>query len=123
MGWLTAGVVAGNLFLWTGCASAPSPAPVATLAVRNLTDYEWQLSIAPEAGGEAMVTKLAARQTVPLVLAGGDYVIKQTVVRNEGGAPLDRDLLVRLEAGQTYDWPLVTLLSEVDDPVASGFVP
>lgn len=110
------GAVTLIVFLLVGCATVqpPVPTPMAHLAVRNLTDYEWRLSIEAK-GGAVAVTRVAARQSVTLDMAGGEYVIEQRALTPAAGPNLARHLPMQLVAGETYDWVLVTLWSELND--------
>lgn len=102
VGWLAA----------AGCASStvvPESRPVARLLVENLTDYAWRISVTATAGPEASTAEVPARGFVEVMLGGGDYVIEQAA--RGAGADLTRRLPARLEAGQSYQWRLGTLLS------------
>ena len=101
-----------------GCAS-PAPPPPATAAqavtrliVSNQTNYDWHLTVARPSGAEKSETDVAARATVTLSLAGGDYVIEQTAAGVEGAAALSRRVPVHLVPGRTYHWRIDTLLSD-----------
>jgi len=102
-GWLAA----------AGCASSsvvPEPPRVARLLVENLTDYAWRITVIAAAGPEAGAAEVPARGFAEVAVGGGDYVIEQTA--RGAGAELSRRLSARLEAGQTYQWRLGTLLSD-----------
>lgn len=116
LGLIGIGLVLGLAFL-AGCSAMPEAGAtrLARLVVHNLTDYEWRVTVTPAGGGIPVVTNLAARQTVALTLAGGDYRLEQRAMKT--GADLQRHVPVTVAAGQTYDWPLVTLLS---DPEVRG---
>ena len=102
-----------------GCAT-PTPTPVAVkvppqlahLVVLNLTDYEWQISIAGTASEKINDFKLEARASRTLDIPGGDYVIKQTVLSEGAAKELSREIPAKFDPGQVYRWRLVTLLSE-----------
>ena len=112
------GVVLGWGLLIGGCAA---PAPVASktqaeskahLVVINLTDYEWHIAVARPSGESMADFHLKPRASSSVDFAAGDCVIDQTALA-EGAAPeLSRKIPMKLEAGQTYRWRLVTLLSE-----------
>ena len=82
------------------------------LVVANLTDYEWNLVIAPAAGGEGRASRVPPRESLKIDLAGGDYLIDQSAVPAGAAPELSRRLPIRLEAGRTYRWRLGTLLSD-----------
>lgn len=102
-----------------GCATPPiavAPAPVAArLAVVNLTPYAWRIAVAPAAGGEARVVRIEPRGTAELELPGGDYRIEQAILASAEQPEATRRFPARLDAGQTYRWPLATLMSEAED--------
>ncbi|MDI1249124.1 MAG: hypothetical protein PSV13_09700 [Lacunisphaera sp.] len=104
-----------------GCTSpAPAPGPAAAaaaaaeshLVVTNLTDYEWNLVIAPAAGGEGRTSRVPPRGSLTIDLAGGDYLIDQSALPAGAAPELSRRLPVRLAAGKAYRWRLGTLLSD-----------
>ena len=115
-GWAALGGL-GWCLATAGCIS-PRPPPaaippvVARLLVENLTDYEWHIAVAAAIGPETREARVAARSSIEVTLAGGDYVIEQTVVTGIAGGGLARRLPARLEPGQTYRWRLGTLLSD-----------
>lgn len=103
LGWLAA----------AGCASStvvPESRPVARLLVENLTDYAWRITVTAAAGPESSTAEVPARGFAEVALSGGDYVIEQAA--RGPGADLSRRLPARLEAGQSYQWRLGTLLSD-----------
>jgi hypothetical protein len=89
----------------------PSPAH---LLVINHTNYAWHIVIRQSSGEPAHDSRLESRGTVAMNLPGGDYVIEQTVLSEKASPELSRKISARLEAGKTYRWRLVTLLSEPD---------
>jgi hypothetical protein len=102
-----------------GCAMVRPPtvtalpaARGARLVIENLTDYEWRIAVAATAGTETLASRVSARSSAEINLAGGDYVIEQTVVAENAGTELTRRLPAQLAPGQTYRWRLVTLLSD-----------
>jgi hypothetical protein len=112
-----------GLFL-AGC-SAPSPAPLsrestpAHLTIINQTDYEWRIVIARSSGELAHDSRLQSRASLTVDLAGGDYVIEQTVLSENASPGLSRKISARLDSGQAYRWRLATLLSEPADNAVS----
>ena len=105
------------VFLLAGCA-APDLTPVkapplpAHLVVINETDYEWRLTIHRVSGESVRELRVLARASETIDVAGGDYVIEQTMLPTAGAPELSRTIPSRLEPGQTYRWRLATLLSE-----------
>ena len=105
------------LLLPGGCA-APQVAvekplsPAAHLVVLNLSDYEWHISIARSFGESAADFHLNARASRTIELAAGTYSIEQTALSLGTAPEMSRKIPATLEAGQTYRWRLVTLLSE-----------
>lgn len=106
------------LLLLCGCV-APSPvvvekplSPPAHLVVLNLTDYEWHIAIVHSSGGSAADFHLESRGSHSVDLAGGNYSIEQTALSQGAALELTRKIPASLDAGQTYRWRLVTLLSE-----------
>jgi hypothetical protein len=102
-----------------GCASRVStegkpPPAVARLEIDNRTDYEWHIAVVAVKGGEAHSSRVRARGAFVLNLAGGEYVIEQTVTG--AGPELARRLPALLVAGQTYRWRLATLRFEANRP-------
>jgi hypothetical protein len=105
------------VFLLPGCAApelAPvkAPPPPAHLVVINQTDYEWRLVINRPPGDSMMDIRVLARASQTIDLAGGDYVIEQTMLPKTNAPELSREISSRLESGQTYRWRLATLLSD-----------
>lgn len=102
---------------WGGCASAPTvavtaPNHAAQIAIANLTDYAWNVTARPAAGGKALVWPVAPRGSVEIELAGGDYIFEQAIVG--GSAPVaaaKREFPIRFEPAERYEWSLSTLLS------------
>ncbi|HEY4248946.1 MAG TPA: hypothetical protein VGM64_19130 [Lacunisphaera sp.] len=105
------------VFLLAGCAApdlAPvkTPAPPAHLVVINQTDYEWRVTVHRVSGESVRELRVLARASETIDVAGGDYVIEQTMLPTAGAPELSRAIPSRLEPGQTYRWRLATLLSE-----------
>jgi len=110
-----AATLAGSLF-WAGCTksappSGPAPSP-AHLTVINLTDYEWRIVVSRPTGAFHKDARLQRRATVTLEVPGGDYVVEQIALVESTGPDLTRIFPIKLESGQTYRWPIATLLSD-----------
>ena len=118
---LTCLLLAAFLGGLAGC-TAPAPTPgskvaaASHLVVTNLTDYAWNLVIAPAAGGERRTSRVPPRGSLTIDLAGGDYLIDQSALPVGAAPELSRRLPVRLAAGKTYRWRLGTLLSDATGP-------
>lgn len=109
-----------------GCTTvAPSPPAAATpptvthLVIINQTSYVWHIAIASTAGKETSEATVSPQTTLQVDLAGGDYLIEQTVTSAPAAPGLTRRIPAHLKPGQTYRWRLDTLLS-AGDPAATG---
>jgi hypothetical protein len=103
-----------------GCAVAPTPvvtppAAKAHLSIVNLTNYAWRLALTAPQDGKARDVRVEPRRSVELELAGGDYQIEQAMLTSPDSPESVRRFPVRLDAGQTYRWPLATLLAGAED--------
>lgn len=116
------GLLIGIGLALAGCASTGTVAPpapaTAHLSVVNQTPYAWQIAVAGLQGGSARSLRVAARGTVELDLPGDNYSIEQTMLVEAGRPGTTRSLVTRLDAGQTYQWPLATLMSAPGDEEA-----
>ena len=103
-----------------GCAAAPTPvvtpaAAKAHLSIVNLTNYAWRLALTVPRGGGARDVRVEPHRSIELELAGGDYQIEQTMLTSPDSPESVRRFPARLDAGQTYRWPLATLLAGAED--------
>lgn len=110
-------LVAALVFLLPGCAApelatVEAPPPPAHLVVINQTDYEWRLVINRPPGESMTDIRVLARASQTIDLAGGDYMIEQTMLPPTPAPELRREIFSRLAPGKTYRWRLATLLSE-----------
>ena len=108
---------------WAGCVSlqptAPMPAPVARVAVANLTDYTWEIAVrAPT--GEPRAERLSPRAIAQWNLAEGDYIIEQRLVSGATASEGVRSFSARFVAGVDYKWSLATLQSSVEAETSSS---
>ena len=116
----------GLLLFLVGCRPHPDSAPAAgadsaTVAVVNLSDFEWRIVVTAQRGGLTRTAQLAPRAACDLVVPAGDYLIEQTLLAPEAGADATRRFPLRVAAGKKYRWPLATLLSaDADDLPAAG---
>ncbi len=116
-----------GLFFWMRCTRANALLPVggtvsakvgaAHLTMQNGSPCEWQIVFTSEVGGERQSWKLALDQSLALDLAGGDYAVEQTMLMDDAGPDATRRFLLHLDAGETYRWRLITLLSGAAEDV------
>jgi hypothetical protein len=117
-----------GLFLAVRCKQAvPSSATstalgskqIAHLNVLNVSNCEWQIVIAPVAGGEKCKWKLPLAKSLDVELVAGDYEVEQTMVIANPSPDSTRRFSMHLVAGENYRWRLVTLLSNASEPKGS----
>jgi hypothetical protein len=119
------GMVAAGLLLGVaGCMSALPPsgasaAPTTHLVIVNRSDCEWRIRLVPPGDAGVRTYHLPARATQAVDLVAGQCVIEQTMLTPNPGPEATRRFDMNLEAGQAYQWPLVTLLSAPAQPDAS----
>jgi hypothetical protein len=90
---------------------AVSASQMAHLTLLNDSNCEWQIAMTPAAGGEPRSWKLPLAKSLKVELAGGDYQVEQTMLTDDAGPNEPRRFSLRLTAGESYRWRLVTLLS------------
>jgi len=91
---------------------APVGTPWARLTVLNSSECEWQIVIIPATGGDGYTWTLPVAKSLEVELAGGDYAVTQTMLTAAiGPRGATRRFPMRLAAGQSYRWRLMTLLS------------
>lgn len=88
------------------------PAARVRLTVANRTSYAWQIRATPASGLSPQTVSVPPKGAVEMTLGGGDCALQQTMLNADGGAAATRCFVVRLTAGESYTWPLATLLSE-----------
>jgi hypothetical protein len=124
--WCARWVTTGLILLLAGCGQRKISLPTtdagsATVAVVNLSDFEWRIVVTAQHGGLTRTAQLARRAECDLVVPAGDYLIEQTLLAPEAGADTTRRFPLQVAAGKKYRWPLATLLSaEADDPAPGG---
>lgn len=100
--------------LGAGCSSTREPPRLARswneaeIAVTNLTPYPWRVALTPKEG-EARTVQVQPRETLAVVVPGGDYRVEQTLL--SASAVPSRTFQARFEAGERYRWSLATLLA------------
>jgi hypothetical protein len=110
-----------------GCASGPAFVPsapqlTARIALQNLSSHRWRVTLQGAAASDRKVAHLAPHETTEFTCAAGDYAIEQARLSNDGAVVLEtRRLTARFEAGEAYEWPLLTVLSSA--PPADGKIP
>jgi len=95
-------------------ADDPPRPPVASLRLVNHTDLSWRMEFAGAAGSPSCVVDLEPRGTSDLSLASGAYQVRQIWRAKAGGAVETRLASITLHKGQSYRWPLGTLLSAME---------
>jgi len=110
--------------LLSGCSSPAGVAekgasPPVHLVVINLTDYRWRITIVHPPALPTADFQVNARESQSIDLAGGDYIIRQTVLSPGAASELSRELPAKFESGESYRWKLATLLSETPDTPVS----
>ncbi len=108
-------------FAFLGCATPSAPAALGTpaptfahLDLINLSPVAWRVVFATPDRREARVAEVPAHTTTALTLAPGDYTLTQTALTGLTTATASRQLPATFVAGETYRWPLVTLLTGTD---------
>ena len=96
-------------------AAVPSEVSKAKLMARltmlNTSDCEWQVVITSVASGNQATWKVPVTKSIEVDLAGGDYAVEQTMLADGAGPDATRRFTMRVGAGQSYRWRLMTLLS------------
>jgi hypothetical protein len=107
----------------TGCSTAP-PTPGlairrndAEIAVTNLTPHAWRIVLRSPQGADVKTVEVKPRESLALVVAGGEYMVEQTLMAVEPAEGTKRNFSARFEPGEKYRWSLATLLSAEEPPV------
>lgn len=101
----------------SACSTAPEIPRLATrrsdaeVAVSNLTAHAWRIALRSPTGEEVKTIEIRPRESLALVVAGGDYTIEQTLFAPAPVGTTTRQFPGRLESGERYQWTLATLLS------------
>lgn len=105
------GIALISLLLF-GCATGDTPPPpVAHLAIENLTSYAWRIVLVPQSGGAPQVLAVSANDSPTLDVPAGSYHVQQAIATPSAQGTVPREFNAELKAGETYRWPLMTLLS------------
>ncbi|MBC7369408.1 MAG: hypothetical protein H7343_21790 [Undibacterium sp.] len=106
-----------TLAFLSGCAT-PTPTPATPtssnsthLDLVNLSPCAWRIVFTDAADREAYLAHVPANATVTLALAPGDYTLTQTALANLPLSVSTRQFPASFAPGETYRWPLVTLLT------------
>lgn len=101
----------------SGCQTARETPRLATrwreaeVAVSNQTPHPWRLTLRSAEGEVVKAVEIRPRESLALVVDGGDYTIEQTLFAPGPAGPATRRFPGRLESGERYHWTLATLLS------------
>ncbi|MBL9209632.1 MAG: hypothetical protein JNL92_04140 [Opitutaceae bacterium] len=101
----------------SGCSTAPEVPRLATdwrdaeIAVSNLTAHAWRIALRAPTGEEVKAIEIRPRESLALVVAGGEYTIEQTLFAPAPVGATTRRFPGRLVSGERYQWTLATLLS------------
>jgi hypothetical protein len=107
----------------TGCSTAPPTPGLATrrndaeIAVTNLTPHAWRIVLRSPQGADVKTVEVKPRESLALVVTGGDYVVEQTLMATGPAEATNRNFNARFEPGEKYRWSLATLLS-AEEPTA-----
>jgi hypothetical protein len=113
--------IALTAFALVSCATPSAPSALGTTApssahldLINLSPVTWRVVFATHDGRETRVAEVPANTTTALTLAPGAYTLTQTALTGLPTATASRQLPATFVAGETYHWPLVTLLTGTD---------
>jgi hypothetical protein len=81
------------------------------MAVENLTAYAWRIVLTPEPGGIPQVLGVEPHDRPNFDVPAGKYRVDQSIVSPSARATPPRTFTAELKSGETYRWPLMTLLS------------
>lgn len=84
---------------------------MAHMAIENLTPYAWRIVLTPEGGGDPQVLSIDPHDSPTRDVPAGTYRVEQEVVTPSQRGTLPRNFTAELKEGETYRWPLMTLLS------------
>lgn len=93
----------------SGTAGSAATAVRAEVSIENVTPYFWEIAVFTRAGAAVETVQVGPRETVPLELPGGLYVIEQRLRSGPAVAGAARRIEATFEAGAAYVWPLATL--------------
>jgi hypothetical protein len=107
----------------TGCSTAPPTPSLATrrndaeIAVTNLTPHAWRIVLRSPQGADVKTVDVKPRESLALVVTGGEYVVEQTLMAAGPTETTNRNFNAHFEPGEKYRWSLATLLS-AEEPTA-----
>lgn len=107
----------------SGCATKPATPALATgrreaeIAVTNLTPHAWRIALRSPLGADLKTVDVKPRESLAIVVAGGDYAVEQTLLAADPAEGGKRNFNARFEPGERYRWSLATLLS-AEEPLA-----
>lgn len=82
----------------------------------NLSACAWRVVFTSPGGHEVSNQQIPLGETRTVTLPAGDYTITQTALSGLPTASATRRLPLALASGDTYRWPLATLLTTTPDP-------
>ena len=110
--WVAACAVVIGSLAGGGCASTEPPPPaLAHMAVENLTSYAWRIVLTADQGGPPQVLSIEPHDSRTIDVPAGKYHVEQSIVSAAAAGIPSRRFDSQLEPGETYRWPLMTLLS------------
>jgi hypothetical protein len=100
---------AAAIALMLGGCTIPAPAPVerAQLSFENLTEFHWEIQGWADPRAEPYVWRVTPKTSLQVQVPAGDWTFEQAVLPN---GP-KRRTGAHLQPGESYRWPLATLLS------------
>jgi len=82
----------------------------------NQSACAWSVVLTPSGAREPPAVLVPVGATVTVNLTPGDYSISQTALAGFTGPDRSRLLTVNFAAGESYQWPLATLLHGAPEP-------
>ena len=111
------------LALFTHCATPVQPAPAAVSAssparveIVNLSTCAWEVIFTSPDRHEVSRQLISVGGTTTVTLPSGDYTITQTALSGLPAANGTRNFPLSLVSGESYRWPLATLLTAAPTP-------
>lgn len=102
-----------GLVIYGGCFSPPvATYRPAHLAVENLTAYAWRIALKPMDGGAVQVISVEPHDSPSIEVPAGFYWVDQSIASPTARGTPPRRFTIQFRPGETYRWPLMTLLSQ-----------